>query len=151
MLPLMQTTYGRLKRMLSRYIIKNVSLPLRKILQLRPSCEGRPGAEECGRIQPSLWVRSGLHRQTCRSIKTRFNEHYRHIRFGQADKLAVAQHSFNHNHHFKFQDTQILSAKSGCMNRLFREATELEFLTKQYEQGRWLYTKRVMETSHSPP
>jgi hypothetical protein len=30
-LPFMQTTYGRLKRMLSRYIIKNVSLPLRKI------------------------------------------------------------------------------------------------------------------------
>jgi len=73
------------------------------------------------------------------------------MRLGQAGKSAVVKQSFSHNHLFKLQETRILSTKSSCMDRIFREATELELLTKQYEQGGWLGTRRVMETSHSPP
>jgi hypothetical protein len=54
-------------------------------------------------------------------------EHHLHILFGHLVKSAVAEFRFNHNHGIKFQNNRILPIVSGYMERLIREAVEMEF------------------------
>jgi hypothetical protein len=110
LLPYIHATYNRLSRLLSKHNIKSVALPPKK-------CRASSSIScECE------FVYIG---QMGRSTEIRIKEHQRNIRLLQLDKSALVEHGFNHNHKLLLQDVEILSTKSGYLDRLIMEAIEV--------------------------
>jgi hypothetical protein len=72
---------------------------------------------ECGRVYIG---------QTGRSVDIRLKEHQRHIRLEHPGKSAVAEHSIDQGHGIQFHNASILATKTKYMERIVREAIEIE-------------------------
>jgi hypothetical protein len=144
--------------MLTKGDIRYVGLPPRKISSfLRPVKDdlGLRTPDECGVLCECGQVYIG---QTGQSIETRINEHHQHIRLGHPEQSAVAEHSMNLEHDILFQDTRILSTKSGYMGRFVREVIELELHPNNMNRkdglilsGSWKLLFRLLRESKWPP
>jgi hypothetical protein len=65
--------------------------------------------------------------QTGCSVDIRLEEHQWLIRLEHPDKAAIAEHSIYQGHCIHFHNSSILATKTRYMDRVVREATEIEF------------------------
>jgi hypothetical protein len=72
---------------------------------------------ECGKVYVG---------QTGHSVDTRLKEHQRHICLEHPDKSAIAEHTVNLGHRIQFHETSILATRAQYMDRIIREAIEIE-------------------------
>jgi hypothetical protein len=72
---------------------------------------------ECGRVYIG---------QTGHSVDIMLNEHRWHIQLEQLDKLVIAEHTIGQRHRIQFHNTSILAAEIRYLDRIVREAIEIE-------------------------
>jgi hypothetical protein len=123
-LPYVGTTFNRISRLLSRHI-KSVGLPPNIPSFLRPVKDDL-GLKDSWCVQHALRVWSSLHRGDRPFHRDQGQGAPAPRPSAACRQVHVAEHIIHLDHRIKFQDTTILSTQSRCMDRLIREATEIE-------------------------
>jgi hypothetical protein len=120
------TLFNHISRVLARYNIKSVGLPHMKLSSLLRPVKDHLGLRisgvyripcECGRVYIA---------QMGRSVDIRLKEHQRHIRLEHPEKSAVAEHSIEQGHRIQFHNSSILATKFRYLDRIVREAIEIQ-------------------------
>jgi hypothetical protein len=139
-LPFVGTVFNRISIVLARQNIKSVGLSHMKLSSLL-----RPVKDHLGLRTP------GVYRIPCEcgmvyigqmgcSLDISLKEHQRHIKLEYPDKSAVAEHNIYQGHRIQFHNSSILATKSRYMDRVFREAVEIELNPYNIKRG-WLLSQ----------
>jgi hypothetical protein len=123
-LPYQQAVSNKISRLLIKYNIKTVHMPIKKNRQLLRTAKDDLGLKipgvyhircKCGKVYIG---------QTGRSIEARCKEHMRHIRLDQPEKSMVAEHSINARLQIDFS-VSVLDRALGYMDCLVKEAIQI--------------------------
>ncbi|XP_046409083.1 uncharacterized protein LOC124173964 [Ischnura elegans] len=72
--------------------------------------------------------------ETGRTIETRLKDHKRHLRLGQPEKSAIAEHSIQHDHVIQFDDAEILMRSTKYWDRVVKEVIEIRLDHKNFNR-----------------
>jgi hypothetical protein len=123
------TTLAVTRRVLARHNIKSVGLPNMKLSSLLRPVKDRLGLRTPGVYRiPCECVRVYTG-QTGNSMDIRLKAHQRHIRLELQDKSAVTEHNIDQGQRIQFHNSSILATKTRYMDRIVREAIEIELHT----------------------
>jgi hypothetical protein len=142
-LPYVQSMYCHLNRMLKKLDFRGINLPPKKIFKCLRPVKDNMGLKTAGVYCIPCECCKVCVGQSGRTIEMRVEEHRWHICHFHPDKSAVAKHSINHDHKMRFQETQILGSKSGYMDRLIREAKELDLHPNNINQENGLLLRKT--------
>jgi hypothetical protein len=112
--------------MLAKYNIKSVAPSAKKIAGYLPPYKEKLGLRTPGIYTISCECGMVYIGQSGQTIQLRIKEHNRNTQLAQLEKPAVAEHGFNNNQTINRPYTRLISAKSGYLDRITREAIEIE-------------------------
>jgi hypothetical protein len=148
---------NKISRLLTKYNIKTIHILVKNIHMLRP-IQDKLGLKvaslycvpcDCSRVCVG---------QTGRFIKTGSKEHMRHIRMGQPEKSAMAEHRNDTGHSIDFKSISILDKATGYMDSIIKEAIEIRLHPNKFNRDSGLtlsrswypVTNMIKEDRHTP-
>ena len=125
-LPYVSTISGKISRILKRHNIETIHVPPVKLREQLVKAKDPDGLKTPGVYRVPCECGGAYIGETCRTIETRLKEHKRHLRLGQLEKSAIAEHCVSQDHTIKFEETKILCHAKGFWDRLTKEAIEIK-------------------------
>jgi hypothetical protein len=132
MIPFNSLVSNKIGRLLEKYNIKTVHILERENFSFMRTVKDKLDLKvagiycvpcECGKVYIG---------QTGGTIEARCKEHMRHIRLGQPEKSAVAEHRFHSGHNIDFSSVSILNKVTGFMDRIIKEAIEIRLHPRNF-------------------
>ena len=134
--PYEHLTFNKISRLLAKRNIKTIYIPRKK----KTSCSLRLIKDNLGRKTSGVCVRARVRAfvggggDTSRTIDIRCQKHTRHLRHGQTEKSAVAEHVLNTGHEIKFEKTRILNRTNTYMDQIVKEAIEIRLHPEHFNK-----------------
>lgn len=124
-LPYVGPPTAKIARILKKHKVKTVFRTAGKIKDLLGSTKDPLGLTAPGVYKIGCECGMQYIGQTQRCISQRRNEHIRHVRLGQTNKSAVAEHSLEEKHTFNFEETKKICSANGFWDSVIKESIEI--------------------------
>ncbi|XP_046382358.1 uncharacterized protein LOC124153306 [Ischnura elegans] len=124
-LPYISSVSGKISRILKRNNIQTIHKPPSKIRDILVEAKDPRGLKISGVYRVPCGCGKVYVGETARTIETRLKEHRRHLRLGQPEKSAIAEHSISCDNPIRFEETAVIARAYGYWDRLVKEAIEI--------------------------